>query len=79
MLLIPISLRPEYPDRPIRLVVPFAAGGNTDIIARPFGQRLDDRLGQKVVVENRTGAGAIVGTEAVAKVKNDGYTILVSR
>jgi tripartite-type tricarboxylate transporter receptor subunit TctC len=79
LLLIPISLRAEYPDRPIGLVVPFAAGGNTEIIARPFGQRLGDRLGQRVVVENRTGTGAIVGTEAVARAKNDGYTLPVSR
>jgi tripartite-type tricarboxylate transporter receptor subunit TctC len=79
LLLIPISLRAEYPDRPLRLVVPFAAGGNTDVIARPFGQRPGDRSGQRVVVENRTGAGAIVGTDAVVKAKNDGYTLLVSR
>jgi tripartite-type tricarboxylate transporter receptor subunit TctC len=67
-----------YPTRPIHIVVGFAAGGGNDIIARIFGQKLSEDLGQPVIVENRPGAGAIVGTEHVAKSTPDGYTLLVS-
>jgi tripartite-type tricarboxylate transporter receptor subunit TctC len=68
----------SYPTRPIHIVVGFAAGGGNDIIARIFGQKLSEDLGQPVIVENRPGAGAIVGTEHVAKSVPDGYTLLVS-
>jgi tripartite-type tricarboxylate transporter receptor subunit TctC len=68
----------NYPTRPIHLVVGFAAGGGNDIIARVFGQKLSEDLGQPVVVENRPGAGAIVAMEHVAKSAPDGYTLLVS-
>jgi tripartite-type tricarboxylate transporter receptor subunit TctC len=68
----------SYPTRPIHIVVGFAAGGGNDIIARIFGQKLSEDLGQPVIVENRPGAGAIVGTEHVAKSAPDGYTLLVS-
>jgi tripartite-type tricarboxylate transporter receptor subunit TctC len=68
----------SYPARPIHIVVGFAAGGGNDIIARIFGQKLSEYLGQPVIVENRPGAGAIVGTEHVAKSAPDGYTLLVS-
>ncbi len=68
----------KYPTRPIHLVVGFAAGGGNDIIARVFGQKLSEGLGQPVVVENRPGAGAIVAMEHVAKSAPDGYTLLVS-
>jgi tripartite-type tricarboxylate transporter receptor subunit TctC len=67
----------EYPTKPIRIIVPFAAGGPADIYARFIGQRLQDALGQSVVVDNRPGAGAIIGTDAVAKSPADGYTLLM--
>jgi tripartite-type tricarboxylate transporter receptor subunit TctC len=68
----------KYPARPIHMVVGFAAGGGNDIIARVFGQKLSEDIGQPVIVENRPGAGAIVAMEHVAKSAPDGYTLLVS-
>jgi tripartite-type tricarboxylate transporter receptor subunit TctC len=67
----------KYPARPIHIIVGFAAGGGNDIIARAFGQKLSEELGQPVIVENKPGAGAIVGTEYVARSQPDGYTLLV--
>ena len=67
----------SYPNRPIRLVVGFTAGGGNDIIARVVGQKLSESLGQPVVVENKPGAGAIVATEFVARSEADGYTLLI--
>ena len=69
---------PGYPTRPIRFIVPFPPGGGTDIVARLIGQRLSERLGQQVVIDNRGGANAIIGTELGAKAPPDGYTILMS-
>jgi tripartite-type tricarboxylate transporter receptor subunit TctC len=66
-----------YPSRPVRIVVPFAAGGSTDIIGRLIGQRLSERLGQQFIIENRPGAGSNVGTEAVVSAPPDGYTLLL--
>lgn len=66
-----------YPNKPIKLVVPFAAGGSTDLLARVVGQRLSSRLGQPVIIENRPGAGAMLGTSFVAKSPSDGYTLLM--
>jgi tripartite-type tricarboxylate transporter receptor subunit TctC len=66
-----------WPTRAIRIVVPFAAGGSADVYARFLAQRLPDLLGQPVVVENRPGAGAVIGTELVAKAPPDGYTLLL--
>jgi len=67
----------NYPVRPVRVIVPFAAGGNTDITARAIGARLSDVFGQQIVVENRPGGATNIGTELVAKAPPDGYTILM--
>jgi tripartite-type tricarboxylate transporter receptor subunit TctC len=66
-----------YPDRPIRLIVPYAAGGQADLVARILGDGLRNVLGQSVVVENRTGAGGVIGTDAGARAEPDGYTLTV--
>ncbi|MFZ4761069.1 MAG: tripartite tricarboxylate transporter substrate binding protein, partial [Burkholderiaceae bacterium] len=65
-----------YPDKPIRLVVPFSVGGGTDVVARVVAKALSDRLGQPIIVENRAGAGSTIGTGQVAKSAADGYTLL---
>ena len=67
----------NFPDRPIRLVVPHAPGGNADTFGRVLAAKLSERIGQQVVVENRPGAGGTVGSESVARSAPDGYTILV--
>ncbi len=68
----------EFPDRAIRLIVPFPAGGPNDIIARVIGQRMSELTGQPVLIDNRGGQGGVLGTDAVAKAKPDGYTIAIS-
>ena len=65
----------KYPSKPIRLIVAFPAGGSTDIVARLVGQRLSERLGQQVIIDNRGGAGGTVGTEIAARANPDGYTL----
>jgi tripartite-type tricarboxylate transporter receptor subunit TctC len=67
----------NYPERPIRLIVPYAPGGSSDIIARLHGQRLSETLGQQFVVDNRPGAGGMVGTAILAKSLGDGYTLIL--
>jgi tripartite-type tricarboxylate transporter receptor subunit TctC len=72
-----LALAQDYPTRPVKIIVPFAAGGPADVYARFLGQRLQETLGQPFVVEDRPGAGSIIGTDAVAKSAPDGYTLLL--
>src|SRR6185437_1505624 len=67
----------DYPSRPVKLIVPFGAGGPADVYARVIAQHLSEQLKQNFVVEDRPGAGSIIGTDAVAKSTPDGYTLLV--
>jgi hypothetical protein len=68
----------RYPERPIRLIVPFAPGGSLDIIGRILSQKLTDRMGQTVVVDNRAGGTAIIGTEILAGAPPNGYTMMIA-
>lgn len=65
----------DYPSKPIRMIIPFAAGGPTDVLARSLAKSMGDALGQPIVVDNRTGAGGSIGIDMVAKARPDGYTI----
>ena len=71
------AIAQAYPSRPIRIVAPFPAGGGIDLTARVVGQKLSERLGASVVIDNRPGAGGIVGTDIVAKAPPDGYTLVL--
>src|SRR6185503_13803339 len=74
----PVVWAQAYPSRPVRWIVAFAAGGPTDIVARIMGQHLSERLGQQFIIDNRPGAGGIVGTQAAINSPPDGYTILMA-
>jgi tripartite-type tricarboxylate transporter receptor subunit TctC len=67
----------EYPSKPVRLIIPFPPGGSNDVVGRMIAQQLSDRLGKQVVVDNRGGAGGVIGTEAAANSLHDGYTLLI--
>jgi tripartite-type tricarboxylate transporter receptor subunit TctC len=72
------AARAEWPDRPIKMIVPFSAGSSSDTIARIVAAKMGERLGQQLVVENRVGGSTIIGTDAVAKSVPDGYTLLLA-
>jgi tripartite-type tricarboxylate transporter receptor subunit TctC len=74
----PAQAPESYPDKPIRFIVPFSAGGTSDVLARLIATKVSDHWGQSVVIENRTGAGGIIGTNLVAKATGDGYTLLLT-
>src|SRR3954465_9259269 len=71
------ALAQAWPNRPVKVIVPYATGGPADVYARFLAQRLGDQLGQAFVVENKPGAGAVIGTDQVAKSAPDGYTLLL--
>ncbi|QOF70479.1 tripartite tricarboxylate transporter substrate binding protein [Aminobacter sp. SR38] len=75
--LAPQAIAQKFPDRTVTLVVPFAAGGSTDVVARIIAQKMSDDLGQQVIVENVAGAGGNIGADRVARAEPDGYTILM--
>src|SRR5688500_20275443 len=66
-----------YPSKPVKIIVPYGVGGSADVYARFLGAKLQDSIGQSFVIENRPGAGSIVGTDVVAKSDPDGYTLLM--
>jgi len=70
------AIAQPYPSKPIRMVIPFGAGGSTDVLVRIVATRMPQALGQQVVIDNRTGAGGMIGTDLVAKANSDGYTLL---
>lgn len=74
----PLAQAQNYPNRPVRLVVPFPAGGIADVVARVVGQKLGEALGQQAVIDNRAGASGTLGADAVAKATPDGYTLLLT-
>jgi tripartite-type tricarboxylate transporter receptor subunit TctC len=78
LMVAPSVLAQNYPSKPIRFIVPYAPGGSSDILARLFGQQLSESLGQTLVVDNRPGAGSVIGTAILAKSAPDGYTIILS-
>ncbi|HEY4066813.1 MAG TPA: tripartite tricarboxylate transporter substrate binding protein [Burkholderiaceae bacterium] len=77
-LLAATSALAAFPDKPLRLIVPFAPGGGTDLVARSLGAGMAKELGQNIIVDNRPGAGTIIGTDAVAKSAPDGYTLVMA-
>jgi tripartite-type tricarboxylate transporter receptor subunit TctC len=77
LLTVPAAQAQEWPTRPVRIIVPFAAGGSADVFGRFLAQRLQETLGQSFIIDNRPGAGSVIGTDAVAKAAPDGYTLLL--
>ena len=77
-LALPLAHAQAYPSKPVRIIVPFTAGSATDILARVYGQKLQELWGQPVVIENRPGAGGTIGEGGGAKCAPDGYTLLVN-
>lgn len=77
VLVIPALHAADYPEKPIRLIVPYTPGGTADMLARTLGQKLTESLGQQVIVDNRPGAGGNIGADIAAKAAPDGYTLLV--
>src|SRR5215475_2435650 len=75
----PSTRADDYPARPIKLIVPYAPGGGADQVARTVARKVSDNVGQPIVIENRGGAGSILGTEMVAKAEPDGYTLLLGQ
>jgi tripartite-type tricarboxylate transporter receptor subunit TctC len=73
----PVAAQPAYPDHPIRLIIPFPPGGSNDVVGRVIAIKLSEVLGKQVVVDNRSGAGGVVGTEQAANAPPDGYTLLI--
>ena len=76
-LLMPVAVAQNFPTRPVRLIIPFSAGGAADVPGRILGQRLSDNFKQQVVIENRPGAGSTIGAEAAAKAPPDGHTLFM--
>src|SRR3990172_3543497 len=74
----PAETAKDYPNRPIRLVIPSSPGGGTDIIARQLSVKLTERWGQQVIIDNRPGAGQMIGVSLVAKSPPDGYTLVIT-
>ena len=72
------ALAQAFPVKPIRVIVPFAAGGNLDIVMRSLGQKLNEQMGQQIIIDNRIGASGSLGTDVVAKAAPDGYTLLAT-
>lgn len=72
------SAADRYPEKPIKIIVPFAPGGSVDVVARVIGQKMQERWGQPVIIESRPGASTLIGTTAAAKSPADGYTLIVS-
>jgi len=78
LFLVPVDALSAYPEKPVRLVVPYAPGGATDVLARMVGRKLTERFGQQVIVDNRPGAGTVIGTQIVAAGNPDGHTLLMA-